>query len=88
MRRLLIANRGEIAVRIIRACRALGVVPLAVFSPVDRSAPHVRLAAEAWPLPGDSPAESYLNIPRLLEIARAAGADALHPGYGFLAENP
>ncbi|MDR7426220.1 MAG: biotin carboxylase N-terminal domain-containing protein [Armatimonadota bacterium] len=88
IRRLLIANRGEIAVRIIRACRALGVVPLAVFSPVDRSAPHVRLAAEAWPLPGDSPAESYLNIPRLLEIARAAEADALHPGYGFLAENP
>ena len=88
IRRLLIANRGEIAVRIIRACRALGVVPLAVYSPVDASAPHVRLAAEAWPLPADPPAESYLNISRLLEIARAAGADAIHPGYGFLAENP
>ena len=88
IRRLLIANRGEIAVRIIRACRALGVVPLAVYSPVDANAPHVRLAAEAWPLPADPPAESYLNISRLLEIARAAGADAIHPGYGFLAENP
>jgi acetyl-CoA carboxylase biotin carboxylase subunit len=88
IRRLLIANRGEVAVRIIRACRALGVVPLAVYSPVDASAPHVRLAEEAWPLPADPPAESYLNISRLLEIARAAGADAIHPGYGFLAENP
>ncbi len=88
IRRLLIANRGEIAVRIIRACRALGIVPLAVYSPVDTCAPHVRLAAAAWPLPADPPAESYLNIARLLEIARAAGADAIHPGYGFLAENP
>jgi acetyl-CoA carboxylase biotin carboxylase subunit len=88
IRRLLIANRGEIAVRIIRACRALGITPLAVYSPVDRAAPHVRLADRAWPLPADPPAESYLNIARLLEIARAAGADAIHPGYGFLAENP
>ena len=88
IRRVLIANRGEIAVRVIRACRTLGVVPLAVFSPSDARAPHVRLADGAWPLPADPPAESYLNIPRLLEIARTARADAVHPGYGFLAENP
>ena len=88
IRRLLIANRGEIAVRIIRACRALGIAPLAVYSPIDAGAPHVRLADAAWPLPADAPAESYLNIARLREIARAAGADAIHPGYGFLAENP
>jgi len=88
IRRLLIANRGEIAVRIIRACRALGLAPLAVYSPIDAGAPHVRLADAAWPLPADAPAESYLNIARLREIARAAGADAIHPGYGFLAENP
>ncbi len=87
IRRLLIANRGEIAVRVIRACRALGIAPLAVFSPADAPAPHVRLADRAWPLPADPPAESYLNIPRLLAIARDAGADAVHPGYGFLAEN-
>jgi acetyl/propionyl-CoA carboxylase alpha subunit len=87
IRRLLIANRGEIAVRVIRACRLTGITPLAVFSPIDAAAPHVHLAAEAWPLPADPPAESYLNAPRLLAIARAAGADAVHPGYGFLAEN-
>ncbi len=88
IRRVLIANRGEIAVRIIRACRALGIVPLAVYSPIDAGAPHVHLADAAWPLPADAPSESYLNVARLLEIARAAGADAVHPGYGFLAENP
>jgi acetyl-CoA carboxylase biotin carboxylase subunit len=88
LRRLLIANRGEIAVRIIRAARALGITPLAVYAPTDATAPHVALAAEAWPLPADPPAESYLHIERLIDIARTAGADAVHPGYGFLAENP
>ncbi len=88
IRRLLIANRGEIAVRLVRACRVLGITAIAVYSPVDAPAPHARLADEAWPLPGDPPAESYLNLPRLLEVARIGRADAVHPGYGFLAENP
>ncbi|MDQ7842153.1 MAG: biotin carboxylase N-terminal domain-containing protein [Armatimonadota bacterium] len=85
---MLIANRGEIALRVIRACRELGYRAVAVYSPVDRTAPHAVFADEAHPLPGDSPADSYLNIGTLIEIARAARVDAVHPGYGFLAENP
>jgi acetyl/propionyl-CoA carboxylase alpha subunit len=88
IRRLLIANRGEIAVRIVRACRDRGISPVAVYAPGDTGAPHVRLADAALPLPDDPPAESYLNGARLLALARRAQADAVHPGYGFLAEQP
>lgn len=87
-RKILIANRGEIAVRIARACREMSITSAAVFSDADRAALHVRMADEAYRA-GPSPSrESYLRIDKLMEIARAAGCDALHPGYGFLAENP
>jgi acetyl-CoA carboxylase biotin carboxylase subunit len=86
-KKILIANRGEIAVRIIRACHEVGMRTVAVYSDADRTALHVRFAHEARHIGPPEPAASYLNIDRIIEVAKSSGAEAIHPGYGFLAEN-
>src|SRR6266403_2413132 len=85
--RILVANRGEIALRVIRACRDLGIEVVAVFSEADREAPYLGLADEAICIGPAPAAESYLNIPRIISAAEISDVEAIHPGYGFLAEN-
>src|SRR5207302_7215168 len=84
---ILVANRGEIAVRVIRACREMGIPTVAVFSDVDRAALHVMKADEAFHIGPAAAPESYLHVERILEVAKRSGAEAIHPGYGFLSEN-
>ena len=85
--KLLIANRGEIAIRVMRACRELDIDTVAIYSDADKNALHVKYADEAFFVGEAHPSKSYLNMERILDIAKKSGAEAIHPGYGFLAEN-
>src|SRR5438128_4285995 len=87
-KKVLIANRGEIAIRVMRACRELGIATAAVYSDADRNAIHARYADEAHHIGGAAPSESYLQLDRIVKVAHDCGAEAIHPGYGFLSENP
>ena len=87
IKRILVANRGEIAVRVMRSCREMEITSIAIFSEADRTAKHVLYADEAYCIGPAASKESYLNIEKIIEVAKASRADAIHPGYGFLSEN-
>ena len=88
LNKILIANRGEIAIRVMRACREMGIASVAVYSEADKEALFAKYADEAYGIGPPPATASYLNIQKVIEVAKESGADAIHPGYGFLAENP